>query len=178
MASIDYTLRCDEVLESPGGGGGGVLGDPPHFCRAVPDRAILDDERVMGNMLALEGCYIPDLDWSYMRQSEIRLHMRKTVAEWMLDVCVDQACQSDVFLLSTNIMDRFLGTITLRKEQFQLLGAACIFLASKMIEPRPISATALVKSTADTYDKDELLVSQSYTPFRIQSQLASRKKSG
>merc|ERR1719206_689063 len=26
-----------------------------------------------------------------------------------------------------------------------------------MIEPRPISATALVKSTADTYDKDELL---------------------
>ena len=64
------------------------------------------DDRVMSNMLALEGCYIPDLDWSYMRQSEIRLHMRKTVAEWMLDVCVDQACQSDVFLLSTNIMDR------------------------------------------------------------------------
>ena len=66
----------------------------------------IPDDRVMSNMLALEGCYIPDLDWSYMRQSEIRLHMRKTVAEWMLDVCVDQACQSDVFLLSTNIMDR------------------------------------------------------------------------
>ena len=156
MASTD-TLRCDEVLESPPHLSGPH--EPPHFCKAIPDRAILDDERVMHNMLALEGCYIPDLDWSYMRQSEIRLHMRKTVTEWMLDVCIDQGCQCDVFLLSANIMDRFLGTITIQKEQFQLLGAACIFLASKMIEPRPISATALVKSTADTYNKDALLVS-------------------
>ena len=56
-------------------------------------------------------------------------------------------------------MDRFLGTIALRKNQFQLLGAASIFLASKMIEPTPISATTLVRCTADTYDREELLVS-------------------
>ena len=56
-------------------------------------------------------------------------------------------------------MDRFLGTIALRKNQFQLLGAAAIFLASKMIEPTPISATTLVRCTADTYDREELLVS-------------------
>ena len=56
-------------------------------------------------------------------------------------------------------MDRFLGTIALRKKQFQLLGAASIFLASKMIEPTPVSATTLVKCTADTYDREELLVS-------------------
>ena len=56
-------------------------------------------------------------------------------------------------------MDRFLGTIALRKNQFQLLGAAAIFLASKMVEPTPVSATTLVKCTADTYDREELLVS-------------------
>ena len=56
-------------------------------------------------------------------------------------------------------MDRFLGTIALRKNQFQLLGAAAIFLASKMIEPTPISASTLVRCTADTYDREELLVS-------------------
>ena len=64
-----------------------------------------------------------------------------------------------MFLLATNIMDRFLGTIALRKNQFQLLGAAAIFLASKMVEPTPVSATTLVKCTADTYDREELLVS-------------------
>ena len=46
-----------------------------------------------------------------------------------------------------------------QKNQFQLLGAASIFLASKMIEPSPVSATTLVRCTADTYDRDELLVS-------------------
>ena len=84
--------------------------------------------------------------------------MRKIVAEWMLDVCVDQRCHVDVFLLATNIMDRFLATVKLQKKQFQLLGAASIFLASKMVEASPISALDLVKCTADTYDREELLV--------------------
>ena len=47
----------------------------------------------------------------------------------------------------------------MRKKQFQLLGAAAIFLASKLIEPSPVSALTLVKYTADTYDREELLVS-------------------
>ena len=70
-----------------------------------------------------------------------------------------------MFLLATNIMDRFLGTIALRKNQFQLLGAASIFLASKMVEPTPVSATTLVKCTADSYDREELLVSLNFYYF-------------
>ena len=66
------------------------------------------------------------------------------VVEWMLDVCVDQRCHADVFLLAVNIMDRFLETLSLKKKQFQLLGAASIFLASKMTEPSPIPAITLV----------------------------------
>ena len=61
--------------------------------------------------------------------------------------------------MSTNIMDRFLAQVKLPKRQFQLLGAASIFLASKMVEPSPISALTLIKCTADTYDREELLVS-------------------
>ena len=71
----------------------------------------------------------------------------------------DQRCHTDVFLLSTNIMDRFLAQVKLPKRQFQLLGATSIFLASKMVEPSPISALTLIKCTADTYDREELLVS-------------------
>jgi hypothetical protein len=49
------------------------------------------------------------------------------------------------------------------------LGAASIFLASKMIEPSPVSATTLVRCTADTYDRDELLVSSffKYISFEL-----------
>ena len=67
----------------------------PHFIKAYRDRAILDDSRVFSIMLALEEWYIPDTDQYYCssNQNEIKLHMRKIVADWMLDVCVDQRCQ-------------------------------------------------------------------------------------
>ena len=149
-------LRCNEVLDPIEDQN---YPDDPHFCSAYKDRAILDDNRVFKNMLALEEFYLPDSGVYSEVQDEIKIHMRKIVAEWMLDVCIHQRCHTDVFLLATNIMDRFLATIRLQKKQFQLLGAACIFLASKMIEPQPISALTLVSCTANTYDSEELLVS-------------------
>ena len=136
------------------------------FCCAYKDRAILEDSRVLRNMLELEEFYMPSPNLYDEIQDEIRVHMRKIVTEWMLDVCLDSRCHVDVFLLATNIMDRFLATIRLQKKQFQLLGAASIFLASKMIEPQPISALTLVRNTADTYDREELLVSD-LPNFRI-----------
>jgi len=131
--------------------------DMSQFCCAYKDRAILEDSRVLQNMLELEEFYMPSPNLYEEMQDEIRIHMRKIVTEWMLDVCLDSRCHVDVFLLATNIMDRFLATIRLQKKQFQLLGAASIFLASKMIEPQPISALTLVRNTADTYDREELL---------------------
>ncbi len=134
----------------------------PQFCSSYRDRALADDVRVFRNMLRLEPHYSASLSTSYESpaQHEIRPHMRKIVAEWMLDVCVDQRCHSDVFLLACSIMDRFLATIALRKQQFQLLGAASIFLASKLVESSPVPAVTLVRYTADTYDREELLVSK------------------
>ena len=133
----------------------------PQFCHALKDKAILGDLRVMRNMLRLEPYYQP-VQWHKINnlQDEIRIHMRRIVVDWMLDVCVDQRCHLDVFLLAANIMDRFLATMRLKKKQFQLLGACAIFLASKMLEPSPIPAITLVRYTADTYDRDELLVSR------------------
>ena len=67
----------------------------PHFIKAYRDRAILEDSRVFSIMLALQEWYIPGTDLYYCssHQNEIKLHMRKIVADWMLDVCVDQRCQ-------------------------------------------------------------------------------------
>ena len=155
MASDD--LRCDEVLTQDLNSQ-----DLSQFCCAYKDGAILNDSRVFQNMLELEDFYLPDSNSYQNIQDEIKIHMRKIVTEWMLDVCLYQRCHPDVFLLATNILDRFLQTIKIQKKQFQLLGAASIFLASKMIEPQPIAALTLVNATADTYDREELLVSAFY----------------
>ena len=63
--------------------------DMSQFCCAYKDRAILEDSRVLRNMLELEEFYIPSPHLYEEIQDEIRIHMRKIVTEWMLDVCLD-----------------------------------------------------------------------------------------
>ena len=37
-----------------------------------------------------------------------------------VQVCMDQNCHANVFLLSCNIMDRFLSQLAIKKSQFQV----------------------------------------------------------
>ena len=96
---------------------------------------------------------------------------------------MDQNCHANVFLLSCNIMDRFLSQLGIKKSQFQvtlgniksqksemisshpflqLVAAATMFIASKLADPCPITGTELVRYTNDTYNLTELLVSDTY----------------
>ncbi|KAJ8675600.1 hypothetical protein QAD02_011386, partial [Eretmocerus hayati] len=71
-------------------------------------------------------------------------------------VCEEQKCQEEVFPLSMNYMDRFLSICPIRKSQLQLLGTACLLLASKLREPRPLSTDVLVFYTDNSITHDDL----------------------
>jgi cyclin D2 len=126
-------------------------------CRAYKDPVILDDARVFNNMLDIEEFYVAATNYFQSAQTEIKPHMRKIVTDWMLEVCLDQNCHADVFLLSCNIMDRFLSIINIKKGQFQLVAASTLFIASKLVDPCPISASDLINYTDFTYQVNELL---------------------
>jgi len=130
---------------------------PPLVCMAYRDPVILEDNRVFQNMLDIEEFYVAATNYFQNKQSEIKPHMRKIVTDWMLEVCLDQNCHADVFLLSCNVMDRFLSQLNIRKNQFQLVAASTIFIASKLVDPCPITACDLIKYTDNTYQVTELL---------------------
>ncbi|XP_024941584.1 G1/S-specific cyclin-D2 isoform X2 [Cephus cinctus] len=71
-------------------------------------------------------------------------------------VCEEQKCQEEVFPLSMNYVDRFLSICPIRKSQLQLLGTACLLLASKLREPSPLSAEVLVFYTDNSITLDDL----------------------
>ncbi|XP_030079613.1 G1/S-specific cyclin-D1 [Drosophila hydei] len=108
-------------------------------------------------------------------QKDITPAMRKIVAQWMMEVCVEEKCQEEVVLLAINYMDRFLSTKSVRKTHLQTLAAACLLLASKLREPscRALSAELLVFYTDNSICKGDLIKWELYVLSRLGWDLSS-----
>ena len=75
-------------------------------------------------------------------------------------VCEEQKCQEEVFLLAVNYMNRFLARCCIKRNQLQLLGTACLLISSKLREPSPLGAKILVFYTDNSITLEELMVSR------------------
>ncbi|CAH1635105.1 unnamed protein product [Spodoptera littoralis] len=144
-------LLCAERV-SPDSGDVGRAPPAVRAHRAAAPDPVLLRRRVLDNLLRTEERYAVTANYFGTVQTEVTPHMRRLVAEWMLEVCEDQGCQEEVFPLAISYLDRFLSTCAVSKSQVQLLGTACLLLASKLREPgsRALPAELLVFYTANS----------------------------
>ncbi|XP_037547277.1 G1/S-specific cyclin-D1 [Nematolebias whitei] len=140
--------------------------------RAYQDVNLLND-RVLQTMLKAEENYLPSPNYFKCVQKDIAPKMRKILATWMLEVCEEQKCEEEVFPLAMNYLDRFLSVEATRKATLQLLGAACMFLASKMKETVPLTAEKLCIYTDNSVLPGELLQMELLVLSKLKWDLAS-----
>ncbi|XP_028813642.1 G1/S-specific cyclin-D2a isoform X2 [Denticeps clupeoides] len=127
------------------------------IIRARPDPNLVCDDRVLQSLLTIEERFLPQGSYFKCVQKDIQPFMRRMVATWMLEVCEEQKCEEEVFPLAMNYLDRFLAVVPTKKRNLQLLGAVCMFLASKLKETRPLTAEKLCIYTDNSIRPQELL---------------------
>ncbi|XP_041795487.1 G1/S-specific cyclin-D1-like [Chelmon rostratus] len=147
-------------------------GDRPAIRRAYRDSNLLTD-RVLHALLRAEDKYLPSPNYFKCVQREIAPYMRRIVATWILEVCEEQKCEEEVFPLAMNYMDRFLSVEPTKKNHLQLLGAACMFLASKLKETMPLTAEKLCIYTDNSITTTQLLQMELLVLNKLKWDLAS-----
>ncbi|XP_066525195.1 LOW QUALITY PROTEIN: G1/S-specific cyclin-D2b [Hoplias malabaricus] len=125
--------------------------------RARRDPSIFCNDRVLQSLLTVEDKFLPQAPYFSRVQKDIQPFMRRIVATWMLEVCEEEKCDEEVFPLAINYLDRFLAAVPTKKSYLQLLGAVCLFLASKLKSSQPLSAKKLCLYTDNSITSQELL---------------------
>ncbi|CAB4064454.1 unnamed protein product [Lepeophtheirus salmonis] len=75
-------------------GDGGLTG----ATKAYDDPVIFRDDRVLDILMSKESNYVP-AESNYLStgiQHEIKLHNRREVADWMLEICEDRGCMHNI----------------------------------------------------------------------------------
>ena len=140
-------------------------GPPVH---ALQDATIIKDIRVLRNLLKMEDNYLPGCaDYFKVVQKDLQISMRKIVADWMLQVCQELACQPEVFCMAMSYMDRFLAQCRVTKSKLQLLGSVCLLLSSKFKETCPIPGEKLIYYTDYSITSAEITVSYFYILYTL-----------
>ena len=87
--------------------------------------------------------------------------MRNIVIDWLVDVHRKFKMRMETLFITVSMIDRYLEQNQIRKEIFQLVATASLFIASKYEEIYPPSLDDFVYICADTYTKADVIEMES-----------------
>lgn len=129
--------------------------------RAQADPNIYRNDRVLRALIRREvkhaAAVTSSKNYFGSAQPDLRPGMRREVANWMLEVCEEEAAMPHIFCLAINYLDRFLAVCKIRKCQLQLLGAVCLLVSWKVRSHKGITAQKLIEYTDYNITIEDLL---------------------
>jgi cyclin A len=90
-------------------------------------------------------------------QRNISARMRSILISWLVEVAQEYTQQTSTMWIGMGLVDRCLSKFVLPRNQLQLLGCACMMLASKNEEIFPITVSDFVWVSDNTYTREQIL---------------------
>lgn len=95
---------------------------------------------------------------NYMKkQTDINQNMRTILVDWLVEVAEEYKLLPQTLHLTVNYIDRFLSCMSVIRGKLQLVGTACMLVASKFEEIYPPEVSEFVYITDDTYTSKQVL---------------------
>ncbi|XP_008219598.1 PREDICTED: cyclin-A1-1-like [Prunus mume] len=103
----------------------------------------------------------PSTDFMEKTQKDINPSMRAILIDWLVEVAEEYRLVPDTLYLTVNYIDRYLSGNPMNRQRLQLLGVACMMIASKYEEICAPQVEEFCYITDNTYFKEEVLQMES-----------------
>lgn len=101
--------------------------------------------------------YYPNFDYFYTKQPNITPYMRAVLLDWMMEVCAEFTLKRETFYMAVSHLDRFLmESESVKKNEFQLVGLSCMYIAAKIEEVFPPKLEDWVKSADEGFSNSAI----------------------
>ncbi|XVF39281.1 hypothetical protein PTKIN_Ptkin01aG0022100 [Pterospermum kingtungense] len=136
----------------------------PQFCAPIA-------HDIYKNARASEVKKRPSTDFMEKVQKDINASMRAILVDWLVEVTEEYKLIPETLFLTVNYIDRYLSGNSINRQQLQLLGVACMMIASKYEEICAPQVEEFCYVTDNTYGRDEIVQMEStvlnYLKFEV-----------
>ncbi|PON50366.1 Cyclin [Trema orientale] len=126
----------------------------PQFCTTIACD-------IYKHLRASEVKKRPSTDFMEKIQKDVNASMRAILIDWLVEVAEEYRLVPDTLYLTVNYIDRYLSGNVMNRQRLQLLGVACMMIASKYEEICAPQVEEFCYITDNTYFKDEVLQMES-----------------
>lgn len=99
----------------------------------------------------------PFPDYMETVQNDVSTFMREILVNWLVELTEEYKLVSDTLYLTISYIDRYLSSHVVSKSKIQLLGVACMLIASKYEDISPPHVEDFCYITDNSYTKEEVM---------------------
>lgn len=104
-----------------------------------------------------ENVYYINPNYMTEKQTDINPKMRAILIDWLVDVQVKFKLLTETLYLTVCLIDRYLSKVVVTRQQLQLVGVTCLFIACKYEEIYSPELKDFVYVTDNAYNKNQML---------------------